>query len=209
MDNTRCEEIMDKRASKPKNHLVMKVGVWALILAGMAGIAIWLWPLISILAIPPLGEHDGLDFYLDGDYVNYPDADLFCEWIDETQVLEYGEVIDFYHVDHWIRDNLTHGKFPDVFALDIQMEKEIYLNYRQELLAVLDYVGRCWQEDYDYYALAENGVEYAVSFCEPDCVVRCVVVTNRDSELIADLDYAPWTGFTMHTSINWGARKAP
>lgn len=203
------ENMMDDRAEKSPKSQVKQFAVWALLLACMAGIAIWLWPLISIIAIPPLGEHDGVDFYLDGDYVNYRDADLFSGWVDKTQVLEYGEVIDFYHVDHWVRDNLIYGRYPDVFALDIQMEKDTFLNYRQGMLAVLNYAGRCWQEDYDYYALLENGVEYAISFCESDCVVRCVIVTNRDHELTEDYYSAPWTGFAMHTSINWYAQKMP
>ena len=154
-------------------------------------------PLLTRFVIPPLSVHKRVSQYTSGQYKQYEDGEVFANFTESSPLIEKGEIIAFYHVNHWLQDNPIHGKQCDYFALDIQLSQAEYVS---EKALQYDNHGKPYNErDYEIWKWS-NGEEnnaYFLGFCDESCTVKLVLVTEVNAR-----DFAG-TGFYLNSEIDW------
>lgn len=147
--------------------------------------------------IPPLGEHRGVTFYTTNEYVKYDGGDQFQNYINNLDVSSVGEAVDFYHIDHWVRDNPLNGKFFDVFSADFSLDYESYNKLKTQILESETYTYECIMEDFELWIQEDLPNVFLIAFCDEKMTIRCILATDRDSaQGIAG-------GLAKHTGLMW------
>lgn len=143
-------------------------------------------PLWSEFFVPNNYIYTGLKYYEDGSYIDFQNGSDFHQFIQTWDVGSKGELIDFYYIDNCKMDNPVYGISSDIYAIDIQMDET---EYKAEKMALLLYRANdkvdYYVRDYATYVLPSNlksdGFLKIIAFCDEDCVVRYVFVTNIDT----------------------------
>ncbi len=182
-------------------NLFEKIVDWVYRIAGaVALILAFFWlvhPLLTRFLIPPLSVHRKVSQYTSGQYKNYEDGEVFAAFTESCELVEKGEIIAFYHVNHWLQDNPIHGKQCDYFALDILLPQA---EYSEVKTAQFENAGKPYTEqDYDVWKWS-NGEEenaYFLGFCDESCAVKLVLVTG-----VYARDFMG-TGFYLNSEIDW------
>lgn len=182
-------ELLDKIA----NWVYKILGPVFLILA-----LVWIvHPLLTYYLIPPLSVHRRVCQYTSGQYKKYEDGKVFADFTESSELVEKGEIIAFYHVNHWLRDNPIHGKHFDFFALDVQLTQE---EYDKAKAAQLESFGKPYKErDFEVWtwSIGEEENAYFLGFCDSSNSVKYVLITETTAREIG------WTAFYYHSEIDW------
>ena len=141
----------------------------------------------------------GVDYYLDGTYLNYENGKDFEKLLSDFQVTSENHVIDFYYVDNYIEDNPIHGKMCDIYALDVAYPQDIYEQIKNNVLARA--ARHQISGEFTSYALPYDPmygeIVEVVSFCDKAYVVRYIIITEFDTTDGFD------GVFRMHTNLDW------
>ena len=154
-------------------------------------------PLLTHFIIPPICVHRRVTQYTSGQYKNYEDGEVFADFTESSGLVEQGEIIAFYHVNHWLQDNPIHGKHCDFFALDLQLSQE---DYDAAKASRYEKHGTPYKErDYDLWKWSNGDEENAffVGFCDESNTVKLALVTEVNAR-----DFNG-TGFYLHSEIDW------
>jgi len=181
--------------------LLKKIVNWSYrILGTLLLVVVFFWlvhPLLTRFIIPPLSVHKKISQYTSGRYKQYEDGEVFSNFTESCSLLEKGEIVAFYHVNHWLQDNPIHGKQCDYFALDVQLSQEEYTSAKT---AQHENYGKPYRErDYEIWKWS-NGNDnnaYFLGFCDKSYTVKLVLVTETNAH-----DFAG-TGFYLNSEIDW------
>lgn len=165
-------------------------------------IFLFLWlvhPILTIFVIPPLSVHKQVEHYTSGRYVNFEDGELFQDFTESVELANSGEVVDFYHVNHWVRDNPFRGKHSDFFVLDVHLEEGKYTQAKELLQDEAAYGEPAKWDDYQACQWKPEGTTntYMIACCDEDQILRLVLITETEG------DYVLPTAFAMHTGVSW------
>lgn len=79
-------------------------------------------PIVSHHFLVAKDIHEGVEFLENDSYTDFESGDEFQKFLVCTEYANYGEVVDFYHIDNHLRDNPFYGKMCDIFAVEIQSD---------------------------------------------------------------------------------------
>ena len=182
-------------------NLFKKIVTWVCRILGITVlIIIFFWlvhPLLTRFIIPPLSVHRKISQYTSGQYKQYEDGELFANFTESFSLIENGEIVAFYHVNHWLQDNPIHGKQCDFFALDVRLAEG---EYAQAKALQIECCGKPYIERDFYvweYGNNEDKNAYFLGFCDDSCIVKFVLVTETYAS-----DFLP-AGFYLNSEIDW------
>ena len=185
-----------------KKKLALVAGtVIAIILCLVAYIAI-LEPIVSRFLLTTTSIHEGMDHYKNQTYLEFESGDRFHEVLNTMDSLKHGTVVDFYHVDNHLRDNLFYGKMCDVFAVDVSLDQQNYSDEKAKIATSESFC--CNLDDFalylsDYQTGAEGEV-VLIATCDEVHIVRYILLTDMDP-----MQFTSYYGRTLiqQSSLNW------
>lgn len=154
-------------------------------------------PLVFTFIVPPLFVHKGVQKFETGTFEKYENGALFREYVDSLLFPQSGKAIDFYHINHLLRDNPFYGKYWDLFSVDIQLEKETYIREKRKATESSQYRYAGELDDFVLYAVHGETSVKVLAFCDDACIIRCILVTDHPQDAML------WNLFVMHTDLNW------
>lgn len=154
-------------------------------------------PWFSVLVIPPLGEHYGLKYYTSDKYLRYEGGELFQDYLNSFDFVDHAEAVDFYHVDHWVRDNPFYGKYFDVFSTDFRLDQESYNKFRDDIAESGRFSYECVEADYEIWLQEDLPNVFLIAINDEHRIVRCILTTDCDRAI------GIVGGFSRHTGLTW------
>lgn len=164
----------------------------------------FLHPIVSHFFVPSWiyqnGIHKGLEYYDNDKYVEFESGEKFERLLSSTNYSSSGEVIDFYHIDNFFKDDPIRGKMCDVFALDIQLNDSVFYSIQ------FDDANLCNNmEDFKLYLLSEFTCESTsdialIAACEQDRIIRIILITDAEQYEFKS-DYG--TVLMRQSSLQW------
>lgn len=129
-------------------------------------------------------EYTGKEYFDNETYLEFAQGMQFQQVLHENYILDCGEVVDFYHRDN-TQFEPRNVNYPDVYALDVQVEDEIFKEIRNSMIAGKRYAGT-----YENYSLYEvpyeedeqgeivNSMIVLICINENESKVRCVMFSD-------------------------------
>ena len=192
-----------------QNFSIKKILIGLLVLLILTVLAVFLYylilhPLVSHYLLVPKNVHIGIHYWDSSAYIQYESGEEFQNFVSSTKNTVPGQIIDFYHIDHHLRDNPIYGKMCDIFAVDIQMDEMQYA----ELIGRND-LAYCGPIDSNYklYMLSnyepENELYHGFIATYDDAyTVRLILLTDTEPEPFLD-GYCSII-FRQSFNLSWG-----
>lgn len=139
-------------------------------------------PIISRIWGPRPKIYENLEYYTNRKYLQFENGSTFDEFIDTLDIVEQGDVINFYYQDNYGQDNLIYGKRSDIYSIDIQLDRQTYEDKKH--IYSLDEEYCCDYGDYVLYFLplgTESDIQTIIAFNEEATIIRCVMITEMSA----------------------------
>lgn len=177
--------------------------VFVALISLFALVLVYWWvfaPIVSMFFRSPDCIVKGIEYYLDGTYLNYENGKDFEKMLSDFHVSDEDRVVDFYYVNNYIEDNPLRGKMCDIYALDVEYPTDKYEQIKKNVstrAASYAEIGEFMSYALPYEPLSGEIVE-VVSFCDKTHVVRYIIITEFDTTDGFD------SVFRMHSNLDWG-----
>ena len=136
-------------------------------------------PIASFLYIPKDAEFAGTSYYEDGTYLDLECGELFNQILSRYNALDQ-KAVDFYYFDTYFQDNPIYGKSSDLYALEIIVEQDEFIELKDEVSSIAE--PYCQIGNHMLYAMIEplgGGRDVTiVSFCEKTKTIRYILITD-------------------------------
>ena len=176
-----------KHSSKTKKYIFLGCAIVAIF------VLIFLYwyivdPFVDFFIEPPHYETTDMSIYSSGEYLTFKDGKAFENYL--AKVKPEGEIVAFYHRDNYGEDNPIHGRQPDVYALDIKLEKTAYKSIKDQIIQDCREKG-----DYEGYSIHwpnmidEDGNEFMLFCNDEKFIVRFMMVTDTPDLRYMDMPY--------------------
>ena len=145
---------------------------------------LFLHPIVSHFFVPSWiynnGIHKGIEYYDNKKYVEFQSGEKFERLLSSTNYLSSGEVIDFYHINNFFKDDLIRGKMCDIYALDIQLSDSGFYSMQFDDTDLCNNM-----EDFKLYLLSEYICESTsdialIAACEQNRIIRIILITDAE-----------------------------
>ena len=176
------------------------------LIAGIVGFFVLVHPILAFFL--PRFHHEGLAYYQQGTYLKYPAGDRFRDVLSSFDFVESGQVVDFYHANHWMLDNPIYGKHRDVFCADVYLDDDTYTRTRELVdrhSTDNEVNGVYTMYTIDAYA-DKKGDVVLIALCDSEPIVRCILMTDVDSDAGK---YGHGSFFLLNTRIDWTKISIP
>lgn len=113
-------------------------------------------------AVESVKEYRGIDYFEDEQYLDFDRGSAFKEIVEQYEITEYGEVVDFYHCDYSEYNKRYFGESPNSYILDVQISDEDYETSKSTLTSELLY--RREERAYELYEENITDGQYGTSY---------------------------------------------
>lgn len=139
-------------------------------------------PIISRFFVATTDIHTGLEYFKNYEYISFESGTEFYNLLQLVDYYSFGDVVDFYHVDNYLRDNPIYGKMCDFFAIDILASTQDYIELAERFCSNDNFC--CSMEDYNLFVLdcncTSNSDVALIAVCEKLCLIRIILITDKD-----------------------------
>lgn len=163
---------------------------WLCLTAGIIAVLVFLLflfyalfePLLTRYVLPTKNTHAGMNYYKNDDYKQFESGPIFYTFLEASEIVDCGEVSDFYHIDNRLRDNPLYGKVCDIFSVDITLSADDYKGIKSSVIENCQYA--CTMDQYKLYVAdyrCEQTSDVAIyALCDDKQMIRCILITDLD-----------------------------
>lgn len=144
---------------------------------------LFVYPIVSPTFIPYYHVTD-IDFYKEEKYLKHKYGSEFKEYLSSFELLNNGEVVGFYYGDNYKYDSLVYGRIPDIIAVDIKLDDNLYAILKNSE-TTKEYDHYIFNDSYRYefyYPNEFSGQHFQTFFAlnDQDKIFRGIIITDTE-----------------------------